>query len=125
AAYVFEGLTAKTGADAIGAVRTFLDRVAALRNGTDPQRASTREQDGQAAALLATRRIVDEAEEARLRGLIEEATRLADMPPLPPEPDPSQRQQTARALEAWLNDWRSTARVLITRRDHQIRLGLA
>jgi hypothetical protein len=124
AAYVFRGLTAKTGAEAIGSVRTFLDRVAALRDGSDPQRTSTREADAQAAALLATRRIVDDREEARLRALIEDATSLADLPTLA-EPDPSQRQSAARALDDWLRDWRGTARVLITRRDHQIRLGLA
>lgn len=35
------------------------------------------------------------------------------------------RQKVARELEAWLRDWRETARVLVTRRDYQIRLGLA
>lgn len=124
AAYVFEGLTAAEGAAAIGAVRTFLDRVAALRDGSDPGRTATRDADAQAAALLATRRVVDAAEEARLRGLIAEATRLAD-PRVFSESEPSSRQRAARALEAWLADWRSTARALITRRDHQIRLGLA
>jgi hypothetical protein len=40
-------------------------------------------------------------------------------------PHPNLREQTARALDAWLRDWRETARVLVTRRDYQIRLGLA
>jgi len=122
-AYVFEGLTAKTGAESIGSVRTFIDRVAALRDGTDPARSATRDADAAAAALLAARRIIDANEEQRLRGLIAEATRLADAPAAI-EPDPSLRQKLARELEAWLRDWRETARVLITRRDYQIRLGL-
>ncbi len=124
AGYVFADLTAKTGVESIGAVSTFVDRVAALRDGTDPARASTREDDAAAAALLATRRIIDVDEEKRLRDLISEATSLADMP-APAAPSPSARQQTARALDAWLRDWRETARVLVTRRDYQIRMGLA
>ncbi len=123
AAYVFEGLTAKTGAESIGAVRTFVDRVASLRDGTDPTRVNTREDDTAAAALLASRHIIDADEERRLRALIAEATSLADMPTLS-VPSPSARQQTARTLDAWLRDWRETARVLVTRRDYQIRMGL-
>jgi hypothetical protein len=123
-AYVFDNLSAKSGAESIAAVRTFIDRVAALRDGTDAERANTRSDDKAAAELLAARRIVDAAEEQRLRGLIAEATKLADAPTVK-EPDPSVRQQTATKLDAWLRDWRETARVLIKRRDHQIRLGLA
>jgi hypothetical protein len=105
-------------------LRTFLDRCAALRDGTDPARASTREEDKAAIALLAARRIVDKDEEQRLRKLIADATSLADLPVMA-EPDPAVRQQTAKKLDAWLRDWRESARVLITRRDYQIRLGLA
>ena len=121
---MFDNLSAKSGAESIAAVRTFIDRVAALRDGTDAERANTRSDDKAAADLLAARRIVDAAEEQRLRGLIAEATKLADAPTVK-EPDPSVRQQTATKLDAWLRDWRETARVLIKRRDHQIRLGLA
>jgi hypothetical protein len=124
AAYVFDGLSAKTGVESVGAVRTYLDRVAALRDGTDPARTETRTDDHAAWQLLVARRIVDAAEEASLRELIAEATKLADMP-APVQPDPNARHQTARALDAWLRDWRETARVLVTRRDYQIRLGLA
>lgn len=123
-AYVFDNLSAKSGAESIAAVRTFVDRVASLRDGTDAARADKRSADKAAAELLAARRIVDAEEEKRLRGLIAEATRLADAPTVK-EPDPSVRQQTAVKLDAWLRDWRETARVLIKRRDYQIRLGLA
>ena len=140
-------------------IYTFLDRVAALRDGSDAARANTRTEDRAAAELLAARRGVaaklerDVAlaglskrlatvetgapmatsldalryrgpEEARLRGLIAEATSLADMP-APLEPDPSDLDKKASALQGWLRDWRETARVLVTRRDYQIRLGLA
>jgi hypothetical protein len=99
-AYVFDNLSAKSGAEAIGSVRTFLDRVAALRDGTDSARTSTRDADKAAAALLATRRIVDADEERRLRALIADATSLAELPVIA-ELDPTKRQQTARKLDAW------------------------
>jgi hypothetical protein len=124
ASYVFANLSAKSGPDSIGAVRTFLDRVGALRAGSDPARSATRTEDAAAAELLAQRRIVDVHEEQRLRALIDDAIRIAELP-LAAEPDPSQRQQTLRELDAWLRDWRETARTLVTRRDYQIRLGLA
>jgi hypothetical protein len=123
AAYVFQNLNAKTGAESIGAVATFLNRVASLRDGTDAARASTRAPDKEAADLLAARKIVDATEEQRLRALIDQATSIADMPA--PVEDPNVRQQRAAELDAWLSDWRESARVLVTRRDHQIRLGLA
>lgn len=123
-AYVFDGLSAKTGAEAIAAVRTFLDRYSALRDGSDPTRTSSRDADKASSELLAARHIVDADEEQRLRALIKDATSLADLPVLS-EPDPSARQQTAKKLDAWLRDWRESARVLVTRRDYQIRLGLA
>jgi hypothetical protein len=122
--YVFEGLSAGSGAEAIATVRTFLDRVAALRDGTDVSRIATRAEDRAAADLLAVRRIVTSAEELRLRTLLGEATSLPDLP-RSTQPDSSQRQHTARELDAWLRDWRATARVLVTRRDDLIRLGLA
>jgi hypothetical protein len=124
ARYVFGGITAKSGPEVIGTVLAVIDRVAALRDGTDPTRADSRAEDAAAAQLLAKRRILTREDDQRLRALIEEATRLADLP-VANEPDRGKRQQTARELEAWLKDWRETARVLVTRRDHQIRLGLA
>ncbi len=77
-----------------------------------------------AATLLSARRIIEEAEDTRLRGLLAEAARLADAP-VAIAPAPAVRQKIARELDAWLRDWRETARVLVTRRDYQIQLGLA
>jgi hypothetical protein len=122
-AYIFDNLAAKSGVDSIAAVRTFVERYVALRDGSDPARKASRKQDKAAAELLSTRRIIDEEEVARLRRLIELAISLADVP-MQTEVDPSARQQTAQKLDGWLRDWRTSARVLITRRDHQIRLGL-
>ena len=44
--YIFgDGLSAKTGPESLGSVQTFLDRYAALRDGTDPARANSRDAD--------------------------------------------------------------------------------
>ena len=51
--YIFRDLTAATGAAAVGSVQTFIDRVVALREATDPARADSRAADEQAAAPLA------------------------------------------------------------------------
>jgi hypothetical protein len=125
ARYLFANLKPARGFKAVAAVRTFLDRVVALRDGKDPQRAASRAADAEAVKLLERRRILSEAEIARLRELIDQAKRLADAAPPPRIPDPSRRQLVARQLRAFLNDWRETARVLVTRREYQIQLGLA
>jgi hypothetical protein len=55
-AYVFDNLSAKSGAESIAAVRTFVDRVAALRDGSDAARADKRSADqgrGRAAGVAA------------------------------------------------------------------------
>jgi hypothetical protein len=123
--YVFHGLSPKTGFASVGAVKIFVDRISALRTGSDPARAATREEDRAAAELLAQRRIIDTDSEAHLRGLIAQATELAAALEEQPKPAPDERQTSARALDAWLKEWRESARALITRRDYQIMLGLA
>ncbi len=69
-------------------MRTFVDRVAELRDGSDAARSSSKETDAAAASLLSALRIIDADEEKRLRALITEAARLADAPrpsrPIPP-----------------------------------------
>lgn len=124
AAYVFAGLTAKSGPESIAVVQTFLDRVAALRTGSEPARKAFKAADKGAVELLARRRILDAKLDEHLRGLIASATTLAPAGKVV-EAEPEDRQALASKLEAWLNDWRETARVLVTRRDYQIILGLA
>jgi hypothetical protein len=124
AAYVFSGIAAKSGAESVAAVQTFLDRIDVLRGGTDGARKASKAADKSAVDLLAKRRIVDAKTGAHLRSLIASATTLA-----PAGKDiaqvPEDRQVLVLRLEAWLNDWRETARVLVTRRDYRIALGLA
>ena len=52
AARIFAGLRAERGATAASSVKTLVDRVAALRGGTDEHRAATREADAKAVAEL-------------------------------------------------------------------------
>lgn len=110
---------------AVANVRIILDRVTALREGTDPDRGGTREADRAAAAVLAQRNIVSAESGRRLRGLVETATAAAPLPVDLPTERTDEYQAAARALIAWLGDWRETARAVVTRRDYLIRLGLA
>jgi hypothetical protein len=124
-AYIFNGLRASTGVGAVAGVKTFLDRVAVLRNGSDPARAATRDADRAAADLLARRRIVHADVEAGLRKLIDQATSMPEAKEDPPIEDSADFRAAAIGLRAWLTDWRAQARTLIRRRDHLISLGLA
>jgi hypothetical protein len=120
-AFVFNGLVAARGAEAIAAMAVFLDRLDALDSAAE--RKATRKADHAALATL-TQRGVTEATRAHLRErlvfvstheapVVEEAAPLED------------RQGALAALYAWLQDWSDTARVVVTRRDLLIRLGLA
>lgn len=64
-ATIFNGLSAAKGPAAVGSVRTFLDRVAALRQGSDDDKA--------AAELLARRKILDPATQDQLEGWLKTA----------------------------------------------------
>jgi hypothetical protein len=121
--YVFQGLTAATGVDAIGTVQTFVERVAALRDGTDPERESTREADAAAAARLAERKIFDPQIQAHLESLLTQAKRLAPLPIVAPTAE--ELQNAADELHVWLSDWMGQARVFVRRGDYQLRLGLS
>ncbi len=120
AAFVFKDLESATGALAVISVSMFLERLDALENG--PERKSTRRADHAALATLAKRGITKE-ERAKMQQLIETAKGLAPEAQL--DPSAEARQADLIALRAWYEDWSETARAVITRRDHLIRLGLA
>jgi hypothetical protein len=125
--YMFgDGLAPKTGPESVGSVQTFLDRYAALRDGTDPSRADKRDADRVAAKTLEERNIVTPAIEQDLRAQIEIVKKPAPLPTLVQVSAPEEAlQQAATAFETWLKDWRSTAQVGIHRRDYRIMLGVA
>jgi len=124
AAFLFENLEASVGIEAVASVERFLDRVDELRDG---KAASVDADTGRAAAaLLATRRIVDDKRAAELRALLATA-RLGARPEevVPALEMDSHRREVARAFIAWLNEWREVARIAVARRDYRISLGLA
>ncbi len=121
--YLFQGLSAGTGADAIGSVQTYVERVAALRDGTDPDRADTREADQAAAERLEQRKIFNREIQLHLEGLLEQAKQLAPAPKR--VENEAQIQQASDQLHVWLSDWTGQARAFITRGDYLIRLGLS
>jgi hypothetical protein len=122
--YLFSELWAATGTAAVASVKTFVDRVVALRDGTEPSRKKTRKEDKAAVETLEARGIFNAKIETWLRGLIEQATCLDMSPEPPPEPGDEEYMTKALAFHAWLKDWRTTARAVITRRDYLIRLGI-
>ena len=125
--YMFgDGLSAKTGPESVGSVQSFLDRYAALRDGTDASRADKKESDQAAAATLEARNIVNREIEGELRGLIEVVKNPAPLPEVVPVSATEEAlQEAATAFQVWLNDWRPTASAGIRRRDYRIMLGIS
>lgn len=125
-AYLLAGVEASRGYGAVTNAQVILDRVVALRDGTDPTRAAMRERDRLCVQALADRNIITKESERHLRHLIANATGIA-----PTVGDDGldawrkTRQEVALKLKVWLEDWRGMARAIFTRRDDQIRLGLA
>jgi hypothetical protein len=112
--FVFDNLTAKQGAEAVVGVSTLLDRLDALDN------APERKADQAALATLAARSYTDE-ERTRLRGLVATAQTLIMPKPI----SDAEREATLLKLYAWHNEWSAIARLVLTRRDHQIAVGIA
>ena len=123
AAYIFSNLQATTGVESVGTVNTFVQRVVALRDGTDPARADTRAEDKAAVQTLAERNIFNAEVEAYLKDLIAKAKSADPGPVVVKDTDP-QYQIKAEQFDKWLKDWRRTLRVAITRKDYRIQLGL-
>ncbi|MDX9721274.1 MAG: hypothetical protein RBU37_11055 [Myxococcota bacterium] len=123
--YLVGDLSNKDGYEAVVNVITFLERAAKLRDGTDPNRSATREQDRAAIELLAKRGVLTPEIEAELRQLIADATSTPESAPATAQLDRETYERAAVEFHAWLTDWRATARAVIRRRDHLIRLGLA
>jgi hypothetical protein len=127
-AYLFaDRLVPAKGAGSLGTVGTFIDRAVALRDGTDPKRAATRDPDRAAMDRLAERLVFTPAIEKTLPGKIATAKTLATVPLTTADTEQKKRetQATAKAFKIWLTEWRAIARAVVTRRDWLIRLGLA
>lgn len=124
-AFVFNNLEPATGAGAVISVSTLLDRLDALESGEE--RKATRKADLAALATLAKRKFTKD-ERARLRALVKVALKPAKLDPASassPGDSEAEQQKALLKLWSWYCEWSETARVVITRRDHLIRLGLA
>ena len=119
AQFVFEGLSASEGAEAVLGVEKLLARLDALENGTgrDPAK---READRAAIELLATRGY-SKVERERLRALVQ----VAKSVPPPPIVDRSTREVTQLELYRWFLEWSAHARNSDLGRSALIGLGLA
>ncbi len=125
--FVFDGLAAGRGAEAIGAMAVFLERVEALQSA--PERKATRKADHAALETLGERGIT-KAVLARLRERVTFVSKNEPRRDAPATPNVQnaadfERVHHLAALYAWLQDWSDTARAVVTRRDERIRLGLA
>ncbi len=123
-AYVFRDLEPAQGFAAVRGVGALLTRLDALERGTDPARKARADADKQAVALLAKRGITP-----ALRGQLHELVAMAlspaeTLPAASPE-DAAERKRSLVALRAWFDEWSSAARVVLTKRAHRIRMGLA
>lgn len=116
--FLFDHLTPKQGNEAVVGVSTLLDRLDALES--SPDRKATRKADQAALATLAARGYTDE-ERARLRGLVTTAQTMIAPKPI----SDAERDATLLKLYAWHNEWSTIARLVLTRRDHQIAVGIA
>jgi hypothetical protein len=115
-AFVFEGLEAAQGPAAVLSVNLFLERLDALENA--PDRTATRDADHAALATLAKRKI-DDAERARLRGLVDVAQSTQPAPV-----ESADHKGELIALHHWHAEWTEVAKIEIERRDFLIALGL-
>jgi hypothetical protein len=124
-AYVFRDLRASTGSAAVAGVATFLARVKALAEGSDPARAELVKDDAKAVALLETRGL-SKPERKRLEGLVKLALGPTEaLDALPVEDGVDERLAKLAELKGWYDEWAATARAVVKKRVYLIRLGLA
>lgn len=116
--FVFGNLGPKQGPEAVLSVSTLLDRFDALESG--PDREATRKADQAALSTLAARGYTKE-ERTRLRGLVVTSQAVVVTKPISDE----EREKTLLQLHAWHNEWSTIAHMVLTRRDHQIQVGIA
>ncbi len=121
---MFANLEASTGIDAALGILTFLDRLDALESSA--ARKSTKKEDHAALAALASRGI-GEPERKHLRALLKTAQTAGAVPKADPNAAASLKKHDAALadLANFYDEWSDIARVVITRRDYLILLGLA
>jgi hypothetical protein len=116
--FVFHGLAASQGPQAVLGIRLFLDRMDALEK--SPERKATRKADHAALDTLSKRGFTNE-ERQRLAGLVQMATTVVVAEPA----TDNERSAILGELYNFITDWGTTAKVTLKRRDHQIQVGIA
>ena len=119
-AFVFKGVAAGNGVDAVIPASIVLDRLKALAS--DPSRTATRDADKAALDTLAARGY-DDKELTHMRSLVDIAMAGAKSGAVPD--DMVKHTKDLKAMYDWYVDWSETAKVLVPRRVDLIRLGLA
>jgi hypothetical protein len=127
-AFLLEGIGKGTGMGAVAESATLLDRMETLESGEG--RSGSRKEDKAAFALLTERSFPDEKRK-KIRALIELAQQGEAAAPSDPAAEQAKaaREQSHEdallELRHWYEEWSEIARVVVTRRDHLIQLGLA
>lgn len=123
-AYVFRDLGPAQGFAAVRGVGTLLTRLDALERGSDAARKGKAADDKKAVALL-TKRGITPALRGQLQELVTLALSPAETLTSVPAGDQAERKQALVSLRAWFDEWSSSARAVLTKRAHRIRMGLA
>jgi hypothetical protein len=119
-AFLLQGLDISNAVESVVTASIFLERLQQLETGKD--RKATRKDDLAALATLAARGLT-KAEQKRLGALV----KIVETQAAPVEEvDGPTSEADARLLElrAWLTDWRHVAKIVITRRDLRLNLGI-
>jgi hypothetical protein len=119
--FLFADAVADKSTTPVIAVSLFLERLDALEN--SPERKSLRKADHAALATLEKRGLTKEQRKlAKSLVHVIETTAAPEATTAPPPVD--DRMAALMEVYAWVQDWSDSARAVITRRDHLIRLGL-
>jgi hypothetical protein len=121
-AFVFGDLDVRKGRECVPTVATFLARCGALQD--SPARKETRKADHAALETL-SKRGIDEEARRHLQHLVDLASTETTFAVEKTSEDVTKRDEDIVALYRWLEDWRDTARAVVTQRSQLIRLGIA
>ena len=123
--YIFTPYQSSNAKD-FGPFFAFLRCIKQLREGTDPRREEYRKEDQEAVKILENRNIISPEIEEKLWDLIERVNALNSVPDDAINiKETEEYQQNGMEFHKWLRDWKTTARIVIKRRDYLIRLGIA
>jgi len=112
-AHVLEGIQPVVGPEAVLNVARILERLDALETTAA----------GQAALATLSKRGLDAAERKRLAALVKTAKGTGKV--AAPTSSDEEYEQALLQLRDWYTEWSEITRLIVKRRDHLIRLGLA